>query len=76
MCEACQIFKSSLKFDDEWKFAIWALEQIDKRFPDKLDLTMSPLPSRKLEISGGRHLTDGNVPLPASEDSPSGSGIE
>jgi hypothetical protein len=44
MCEACQIFKSSLKFDDEWKFAIWALEQIDKRFPDKLDLTMSPLP--------------------------------
>jgi hypothetical protein len=76
MCEACQIFKSSLKFDDEWKFAIWALEQIDERFPDKLDLTMSPLPSRKLEILGGRRLTDGNVPLPASDGSSSGSDTE
>ncbi|CAN9207464.1 unnamed protein product [Alternaria sp. RS040] len=53
MCEACQIFKSSLKFDDEWSFAIWTLEQIDKRFPNELDLIMSPLPSEKLEILRG-----------------------
>ncbi|KAF7680648.1 hypothetical protein GT037_002299 [Alternaria burnsii] len=53
MCEACQIFKSSLKFDDEWSFAIWTLEQIDKRFPNKLDLIMSPLPSEELEILRG-----------------------
>ena len=76
MCEACQIFKSSLKFDDEWSFAIWTLEQIDKRFPNKLDLIMSPLPSEKLEILRGMRLEDGNIPLPASDSSSSGSDTE
>ncbi|CAN9207518.1 unnamed protein product [Alternaria alternata] len=64
MCEACQIFKSSLKFDDEWSFAIWTLEQIDKRFPNELKLYSIELPSEEL-----RRTTGGNVPPVASDRS-------
>ncbi|RYN43332.1 hypothetical protein AA0113_g2708 [Alternaria arborescens] len=70
MCEACQIFKSSLKFDDEWSFAIWTLEQIDKRFPNELELCPLELASEELQ-----RITGGNV-LPVASDRSSESSQE